>query len=276
MPGQDARDWIINNYVDLDPSGGTRDYKGSVGSSAKTYNGHRGVDIDVSTFREMDAGFPVFAAASGTVTARADGHFDRNTSCASLNWNFVELTHGNGYRTIYGHLKRNSVAVALGQNVDVGDLLGVVGSSGCSTQPHLHFEVLNASNQVVEPFQASLWVAPPVYATPLGFMDGVLRRGGISNVDQIKDPLPNATSIAAGQVLGIGLSMAGGRAGDTTTVEIRRANGTLYETLTLVFGQVYRHTYWYWNRVIDNVPGTWTIKVRTKGKLVKTYSLTVF
>ena len=50
VQGVALRDWVINNYVDLDPTGGLRDYRGG----AKVYDGHRGTDIDVPNFRWMD------------------------------------------------------------------------------------------------------------------------------------------------------------------------------------------------------------------------------
>jgi hypothetical protein len=54
VAGLEGRDWVINNYVDLDATSGTLDYTGCRGSEAKTYNGHNGIDIDVPNFRWMD------------------------------------------------------------------------------------------------------------------------------------------------------------------------------------------------------------------------------
>ena len=153
LAGSDGRDWVINNYVDLDPASGTRDYTGGIGSAAKTYNGHNGIDIDVPNFRWMDNGVSiVLAAAGGVVTSVRDNEPDRNTSCTG-NANLVRVRHGDGLTAIYGHLRKGSVAVSVGQEVAAGAVLGVVGSSGCSTAPHLHFELRDAANRVVDPFR---------------------------------------------------------------------------------------------------------------------------
>jgi murein DD-endopeptidase MepM/ murein hydrolase activator NlpD len=52
----------------------------------------------------------------------------------------VIIDHGFGYQTVYAHLDKFNVRV--GQKVRRGDIIGFVGSSGLSTAPHLHYEVL--------------------------------------------------------------------------------------------------------------------------------------
>ena len=73
---------------------------------------------------------PIYAADGGTViTAGWNGGYG----------NLVRVDHGNGFITYYGHF--NSYAVALGQAVAQGQLLGYCGTTGNSTGPHLHFEI---------------------------------------------------------------------------------------------------------------------------------------
>jgi len=128
LAGRDGRDWVINNYVDLDATSGTLDYTGGSGSGAKTYDGHNGIDIDVPSFRWMDGNVSnVLAAASGVVTAIRDTEPDRNTSCTG-SANLVQVRHPDGLTALYGHLKKGSVAVSVGQQVSVGAILGVVGT----------------------------------------------------------------------------------------------------------------------------------------------------
>jgi hypothetical protein len=70
-----------------------------------------------------------------------DGEFDRCTSGACGTANYVWLKHADGQVSLYYHLKKNSVAVSVGQQVTCGQKLGQVGSSGYATGPHLHFQV---------------------------------------------------------------------------------------------------------------------------------------
>ena len=57
------QDLYPNNFVDLDPGPGMRDYP----CGTQTYDGHTGTDSDIRSFREMDIGVPVFAALDGRV-----------------------------------------------------------------------------------------------------------------------------------------------------------------------------------------------------------------
>lgn len=67
---------------------------------------------------------------------------------------YQRIVHPNGYRTYYGHL--SSLAVTDG-TVHAGQVLGTCGNTGWSTGPHLHFEVRNANNVAVDPFNPNLW-----------------------------------------------------------------------------------------------------------------------
>jgi murein DD-endopeptidase MepM/ murein hydrolase activator NlpD len=75
-------------------------------------------------------GSPIFAAADGKVTF---------VGTRSGYGNVVEISHGNGMLTRYAHMSRQKATV--GQTVEAGDVIGLIGSTGRSTGPHLHFEV---------------------------------------------------------------------------------------------------------------------------------------
>jgi murein DD-endopeptidase MepM/ murein hydrolase activator NlpD len=149
----------ISNFVDqspafpnslLDYNCGTRTYDTSGG-----YN-HSGVDIFTAPFwwKKMDnAEVLVVAAAAGTLIGKDDGHFDRSCSTSGGQWNAAYIQHDDGSIAWYGHLKNGSVTPKLvGEKLAVGEYVGVVGSSGNSSGPHLHLEVYNSANQLNETY----------------------------------------------------------------------------------------------------------------------------
>lgn len=94
---------------------------------------HKGLDIANAT------GSPIRAAAAGTVTHASGG------------WNggygtSIKINHGDGYVTHYAHL--SSLSVRVGQKVSAGQTIGSMGSTGSSTGPHLHFEVIKGGSHV--------------------------------------------------------------------------------------------------------------------------------
>lgn len=97
---------------------------------------HAGVDI------AGPRGTPVYAAAAGTVVTAActSAYCDRDGNLSLPGYgNLVELDHGGGVHTRYGHL--SAFTVAAGQQVAAGALLGFQGATGNATGVHLHFEV---------------------------------------------------------------------------------------------------------------------------------------
>jgi murein DD-endopeptidase MepM/ murein hydrolase activator NlpD len=92
---------------------------------------HKGLDF------ASQAGADVVAVAAGIVTWSGE---------RSGYGNLVEINHGNGYVTRYGHNSR--VLVSVGDTVQRGDAIASVGSTGRSTGPHVHFEVLRQGRQV--------------------------------------------------------------------------------------------------------------------------------
>ena len=106
-----------------------------------------GADFDPGLDISADYGQPVKATADGTIlVAERSGSYG----------NLVEIDHGYGIVTRYGHLSRFG-AVA-GQQVHRGDVIGYVGSTGRSTGAHLHYEIL-ANGKLINPLQ--LLTQPP-------------------------------------------------------------------------------------------------------------------
>ena len=92
---------------------------------------HKGVDLRAAF------GTPIRASADGRVAAAGwNGGYGRE----------VRLDHGQGLQTLYAHMSR--LAALPGQRVHAGEIIGFVGSSGLSTGPHLHYEVLKDGRPV--------------------------------------------------------------------------------------------------------------------------------
>jgi murein DD-endopeptidase MepM/ murein hydrolase activator NlpD len=95
----------------------------------------------------MHAGVDLSAAHGSPIYATADGVVDRAEWFGGYG-NMVEIDHGKGIATRYGHMSR--IAAKSGETVKRGDLIGYVGSTGRSTGPHLHYEV-RIDGQAVNP-----------------------------------------------------------------------------------------------------------------------------
>ena len=94
---------------------------------------HKGVDFSAST------GTPILAAGAGTVIYMGiKGGYG----------NYVQIKHNNDYSTAYGHASRFNKKFRVGAKVKQGDVVAYVGTTGRSTGPHLHFELLFKGSQV--------------------------------------------------------------------------------------------------------------------------------
>jgi len=94
---------------------------------------HTGIDLRGET------GEPVHATAAGKISiAGRDGGYG----------NMVEIDHGNGLSTRYGHLSQ--IDVKVGDQIKIGQVIGAVGSTGRSTGPHLHYET-RIDGEAVDP-----------------------------------------------------------------------------------------------------------------------------
>ena len=137
------------------------------------YDQHKGSDFLLDGgFGVMDAGsLVILAAADGNVVEVADGNYDRchgdfgsgKVDCDGhpMKSNHVRVEHDGGRFTEYHHMKNGSLLVKVGDHVTCGQPLGLVGSSGRSSMPHLHFQVEDAHGAILDPYvvgEGSLWM----------------------------------------------------------------------------------------------------------------------
>jgi murein DD-endopeptidase MepM/ murein hydrolase activator NlpD len=107
-------------------------------------------------YRRMHAGLDLAAGFGAPIVAAADGRV------TSAGWsggygNLVRIAHAGGIQTMYGHMSR--IVAGSGAMVRQGQLIGYVGSTGLSTGPHLHYEVLK-NGRPVNPTSVKLAAAP--------------------------------------------------------------------------------------------------------------------
>jgi murein DD-endopeptidase MepM/ murein hydrolase activator NlpD len=120
---------------------------------------HTGVDIDA------EEGAPILAAGPGTVVSADWGLFSQVPGNISDPYGMaVVLRHDFGYKgetlyTVYAHM--SELTAVIGQHVETGDVLGLVGDTGATTGPHLHFEVRLGDNTFYSTYNPELWTAPP-------------------------------------------------------------------------------------------------------------------
>jgi murein DD-endopeptidase MepM/ murein hydrolase activator NlpD len=106
----------------------------------KIWRPHHGLDYAAPT------GTPVSASGDGTVVfvGKKGGY-----------GNLVEVRHGNGYTTYYGHLSRIREGIRRGKKVKQGEVIAYVGSTGLSTGPHLHYE-MRINNRPLNPMSVKI------------------------------------------------------------------------------------------------------------------------
>lgn len=276
----------ISNYVDQDGTAGLEDYN----CLMKTYDGHRGTDFFTWPFpgylQENDL-VEVIAGAAGTIVGKFDGNDDDHCSCSG-DWNAVYIEHADGSVAFYGHLKKNSLTTkGLGDMVAVGEFLGVVGSSGCSTGPHLHFEVYtdDSFTNLIDPYYVSTgcnslnsvswWASQRDYETPT--VNALLTHDDIPvmGCPGTAESPHLADAFSPGQTAYFAAYYHDQQSGHLSTYRIKRPDGTTYSTWTHTSPGTYFSSYWYWIFSLPLTPtGTWSFEVDYEGNTI-VHSFTV-
>lgn len=109
--------------------------------------GHVGIDVISATGGETQ----VLAHTSGVVHAIVDNKGNQKGSSGVASYgNYVQIKHDGGYYTLYAHMQKG-LKVKKGERVEKGQVLGTMGNTGNSYGEHLHFEVRNPQNYVINP-----------------------------------------------------------------------------------------------------------------------------
>ncbi len=276
--------YAISAHVDQNIATGVfQDYNcGTV-----SYDGHKGTDIFTwpFSFYKMDnSQVEIIAAAPGIILDKADGNFDRNCASNTLPANYVIIQHSDGTRALYWHMKSGSVTTkAIGQTVVVGEYLGVIGSSGSSSGPHLHFEVWTGatSSTYNDPFSGtcntlnanSWWAVQKQYAEP-----GILKASvHITDVTFPGCPTTETTNESTTYTIpfqGPGLApdyakfylfMRNIPVGATVDLKILNPNSTIFNSWTYSPTALYKTSYWGWSKHLPATPGNYTFQATYNG-----------
>ena len=279
----------ISNFVDQDSSypGRLLDYE----CGARTYDlgsgyNHRGTDIFTWPFpwHRMDNDqIEVVAAAAGTLILKQDGYFDRNCSFNSNPWNAVYDRHADGSVAWYGHLKVGSLTTKpIGDPVEAGDYLGVVGSSGSSTGPHLHLEVWDVLDNLIDPFQGACNSLNPDswWAEQRQYYDSAVNQITTGRLAPDFGSCPNPETTHAQSVFDPGALIYfttfyhDQRSGQTSQYSIHRPDGSTYASWSHSSPEShYAASYWYWwfNFSASAPSGTWRFDVQYQGRWYRHY-----
>ena len=265
----------VSNYVDHDVTTGIEDYE----CSNRTYNGHQGTDYftyPYPWFSMKHNLVEVVAAAPGVILNKIDNQEDDHCSCIGL-WNAVYIQHSDGSVAWYGHLKKNSLtSKSIGSSVAVGEYLGVVGSSGCSTGPHLHFEVYDDQNNLIDPYDgncnsttgSSWWTNQPAFIDPT--LNAIATHYGLPDqgCPGTGENPKFSRNIYVGNTIYLATYYRDQQANDVTLMRLLRPDGTIYQNWSHTVSSNYIASWWYWTRVLPtNGPfGEWTFEVRYRGE----------
>src|SRR3546814_820831 len=136
---------------------------------------HRGIDFAAPT------GTPIMAAGSGVIRfAGRKGGYGK----------YISIRHNSEYDTAYAHMSRFAKGMKTGRRVKQGEVIGYIGTTGRSTGPHLHYEVL-ANNKQINPMNLKLPSGTKLAGKDLARFRAIRRA-----IEDRLDRMPSSTLIA--------------------------------------------------------------------------------
>ena len=280
----------LQNQVDhnLTPNGNLTDYN----CGTRTYDwetgNHGGTDYILWPYpwkRMQESTMEVVAAAPGVIINKRNSFNDLNClNNGNPNWNGIVVEHSDGSIAIYMHFKKNSATTKeMGDTVSAGEFLGIAGSSGSSTIPHLHFEIRTADGDLIDPYKGtcntinadSWWATQENYYVP--------RINRISTHYSITDDTAcpvventyERTNFSNGDLLVLKLYYRDIKPNDVTHVKITNPNGVVVTDFTWAqnWGVFYptAHAYWsFGNDTSDWITGVYNVDVTFGGNSYST------
>ena len=239
-----GRGCVVQNYVDIRPGPEAQDWT----CGTRTYQDHNGDDFRLPSMVEQRRGVAVLAAAAGTVRRTRDGEPDvsvRDRGVEAVQGrecgNGLVIDHGGGWTTQYCHMAQGSLSVREGEAVKAGQPLGLVGLSGKTEYPHLHF-TLRKGDKVMEPFaldvqpdacglaanRAQAW--SPEAAKALAYAERAILNTGFANGPVSNEDVESGAVLARrpsplGEGLVFYVRAIGLKAGDVERIVMTGPNG---------------------------------------------------
>ena len=285
---------FIGAYVDQNTASTTiQDYD----CGTNTYDGHHGTDIAIwpySLYKMDNNQVEVVAATGGIIIQKNDGNFDRNCGSNSLTANSIIIQHADGSYALYWHMKNGSVTTkAVGQTVVTGEKLGVVGSSGNSSGPHLHFEVWAGSTNTTykDPFSGtcnllnatSWWTAQRPHAEP-AIMKTSVHPTDITLATCPNSDVPNESDTFVVPFQGAGLAPGYAKfyffwkdilANATLSLRILNPNGSTFNSWTYIVPTNNKVSYYGSSKLLPTTDGIYTFEASYNGVACsKTFTIT--
>lgn len=195
-------------------------------------------------------------------------------------WNAVYVQHDDGSVALYGHMKKKSpTSKNIGDTVERGEYLGIVGSSGNSTGPHLHFEVYSSINPdvLIDPYAGdcndlnsdSWWLEQKPYLNPN--INAVMT----SSESPVFPTCPDTQDItneknvfAADETVWFTVYLRDQIPGSSLNLKVLRPDGTAFSDWDEVLAGIYSSSWYRWYGTFPNIPGEWTWRATYQGQVV--------
>ncbi|MBI3499935.1 MAG: peptidoglycan DD-metalloendopeptidase family protein [Proteobacteria bacterium] len=271
-----------SNFVDLSPSiGPILDYN----CGTRSYNNpngyhHAGTDFGLWPFGWLmmaSSDVRIVAAAAGVIVAKDDGYDDQSCGrLGNLTANAVYIRHADGSVAWYLHMKKGSVTTKpVGASVEMGEFLGLVGSSGNSTGPHLHFELHDSADNVIEAHSGQCNTSTSSWAVQPPYYDSAINLIATQSAPPVfpacpKVETPNfSDQFQPGATVYYAIYLRELQAGQSASFTVLDPAGNTERAWTYTFPTTYTDAYYYWYYPLPSTAttGTWVFQVAYNGQV---------